>query len=134
LLTAEQSMQRALVMLVLAGCGHPAPAPDASGESPSLTVNVHAAIGMVVSEPPGIRCGACQATQTTGEPCPPGPRTDRTCSFDFPAGTGVALALVGQDMYTGYVCADEPARSVTSCNLVIGPPITIGVWGEVPVR
>jgi hypothetical protein len=46
----------------------------------------------------------------------------------------VSLALVGQDMYTDYVCADEPARSVTSCHLVIGEPITIGVWGEVPVR
>jgi hypothetical protein len=23
---------------------------------------------------------------------------------------------------------------VTSCNLMIGAPITIGVWGEVPVR
>jgi hypothetical protein len=48
------------------GCGHPAPAPDA-GTPPSLTVNVHAAVGMV-------------------------------------------------------------------CYLVISDPITIGVWGEVPVR
>jgi hypothetical protein len=128
-------MRGALIMVVV-GCGRsaPGPAPDAPGNPPSLTVNVHAAVGMVVSDPPGIRCGACQLTQTSGEPCPPGPRTDRTCGVDFAAGTVVALALVGEDMYTGYVCADEPARSVTSCNFAVGAPITIGVWGEVPVR
>ena len=127
-------MQRWLLALAAAGCGHPASAPDAAGPPPSLTVNDHAMVGMVVSEPPGIRCGACQATQTGGVPCPPGPRTDRTCGVDFPAGTAVTLALVGQDMYTGYLCADEPAKSVTSCDIVIGAPITIGVWGEVPAR
>jgi len=99
-----------------------------------LTVDVHAAIGMVVSDPPGIRCGVCQANQSGGVPCPPGPRTDPTCSFDFPAGTMVSLSLVGEDTYTDYVCAEEPEKAVKSCNLVIGAPVTIGVWGEVPVR
>lgn len=127
-------MHRWLLVLVVTSCGHHASAPDASSGQPSLTVNDHAMVGMVVSDPPGIRCGACQVTQSGGVPCPPGPRTDQTCSFDFRAGTMVSLSLVGQDTYTDFVCADEPATAVTSCNLVIGAPITVGVWGEVPAR
>lgn len=127
-------MHRWLVVLGVAGCGHQASAPDASAVRPSLMIDVHAAIGMVVSDPPGIRCGACQANQTGGVPCPPGPRTEQTCSFDFPPGTMVSLALVGEDTYTDYICADEPERAVKSCDVVIGAPVTIGVWGEVPAR
>jgi hypothetical protein len=126
-----------LVALVVAGCGHeaaPAPAADAPAGRPSLTINVHAMIGMVVSEPAGIRCGACQVTQSSGVPCPPGPRMDQTCGFDFPAGTMVSLSLVGQDAYTDFVCAAEPEKLVKSCDLTIGAPVTIGVWGEVPAR
>lgn len=125
-------MRQWLLVLAVTGCGDAAraPDPDASG-TPNLTVNVRAMIGMVVSSPPGIRCGACQTTQTSGAPCPLGARVDRACTFDFATGTRVTLSLVGQDTYTDYVCAEEPANTVRSCEIEIGAPLTIGVWGEV---
>jgi hypothetical protein len=130
-------MPRWLLVLVLASCRDPGArrdagsGPDTASGSPSLTVNVRAMVGMVVSAPAGIRCGTCQTTQTGGTPCPPGARTDRACTSDFAAGTRVTLSLVGQDTYTDYVCAEEPANTVRPCEIVISTPIMIGVWGEV---
>lgn len=130
-------MRRWLLVLVVAGCGDRGSAqgapPDAGPDAgpPNLTVNVRAMVGMVVSSPAGIRCGACQTTQTGGAPCPPGARVDRACSFDFAPATQVTLSLVGQDTYTDYLCAEEPANMVRPCEIVIGAPLTIGVWGEV---
>lgn len=126
-------MHRWLVAVLAAGCGSSAAVHDAAPGT-QLTVVVHAMVGMVVSEPPGIRCGVCQMPQTSGVPCPEGPPTDRTCSAEFPPGTTVSLSLVGEDTYTGFVCASQPEGTVKSCSFVFDGPVTVGVWGEVPAR
>lgn len=126
-------MLRWLLALGVVGCGSSAAVHDA-GSATALTVVVHAMVGMVVSDPAGIRCGACQMPQTSGVPCPPGPTTERTCSAEFAAGTMVSLSLVGEDMYTDFVCASQPDGAVKSCNFVFTGPVTVGVWGEVPAR
>jgi len=126
-------MHRVLLVLVVAGCGSSLTRQDAAPAS--LSIAVHAEVGMVVSDPPGIRCGACQMPQTTGVPCPPGPTTDLTCSVDLAPGTHVSLMLVGEDMYTGSVCASEGGdASVKDCGFVFTAPVVVGVWGEVPAR
>ena len=121
-------------MLVVAGCGSSADVVPDAVPGTELTVKVNAPMGMVVSEPPGIRCGACQTKQTSGKPCPPGPTTDRTCSAVFAPGTAMSLKLVGQDMYSDFLCASEPGGIVTSCEFVFTEAMTIGVWGEVCTR
>lgn len=122
------------VAVALAGCGDHRPAADASIPPASLVAVNHAMVGMVVSEPAGIRCGTCQRPQTRGVPCPPGPVTDRTCSHDFALGTEVTLSLVGEDVYTDFVCASQEDHTVTGCSFVIAAPVTVGVWGEVPAQ
>jgi hypothetical protein len=125
-------MQRCLLALLVAGCGSSVTGHDASMGS-TLAVAVHADVGMVVSDPPGIRCGICQMPQTTGVPCPAGPTTDRTCSIELGPGTHVSLALVGEDRYTDFVCASEGGDdSVKACDFVFMAPVVVGVWGEVP--
>jgi len=126
-------MLRWLLALAVAGCGSSATVHDAAPGT-ALTVVVHAMVGMVVSEPAGIRCGVCQMPQTSGVPCPPGPTTDKTCSAEFAPGTTVMLSLVGEDTYTDFVCASQPDGTVKSCSFVFTGPVTVGVWGEVPAR
>ena len=46
----------------------------------------------------------------------------------------MTLALVGEDMYTDFVCASQPDGIVKSCNFVFTGAVTVGVWGEVPAR
>ena len=122
-----------VLALVAFGCGHSGSAPDAA-TGPTLTVVRHATVGMVVSEPAGIRCGACQVPQSGGVPCPAGSTTDHACSFEFSAGTKVELSLVGQDAYVGVVCASQTDMTVDSCSFTFAASVTVGVWGEVPVR
>jgi hypothetical protein len=126
-------MRRVLLVLVVAGCGSSPTVHDAA-QGTALTVVVHAMVGMVVSDPPGIRCGVCQMPQTSGVPCPPGPAAERTCSAEFAPGTAVSLSLVGEDTYTDFVCASQPDGVVKSCDFVFTGAVTVGVWGEVPAR
>jgi hypothetical protein len=47
----------------------------------------------------------------------------------------VSLTLVGEDMYTGIVCASQGGdTSVKDCDFVFTAPVVVGVWGEVPAR
>jgi len=102
--------------------------PDESGPSGGtiLTVSKHADSGMVVSDPPGIRCGTCEP----GLPCAPGSPSGHTCDFGFEPGTMISLSLVGQSIYTDYVCGSEPDMAVITCSFVFTTSITMGVWGD----
>jgi hypothetical protein len=42
----------------------------------------------------------------------------------------ISLSLVGQSIYTDYVCGSEPDMAIITCSFVLTTSITIGVWGD----
>jgi hypothetical protein len=124
---------RVVALLFAAGCSHSASGgeEDASGP-PVLTIGSHP-LGVVTSTPAGIQCGTCSGSAQVCPMQPPPVYSD--CSFQFPAGTSVKLALAQQDIYFATSCAyADGGAQIPDCTFTINGPAVVDVTGVQALR
>jgi len=114
---------RWMTLLIAAACHYQTASPDAPSGPGVLTVAPNA-IGVIVSDPAGIKCGQCALL-------PPSTCADLTiftqCTAEFPTGTTVTLSITERQSYPDATCVSDRDPAVTSCTFVVAFPITVEI-------
>jgi hypothetical protein len=110
-----------------AACGDDTSHASDASSIATLTID-RRAVGMVVSNPPGIQCGSC------AYPMCPDPQTASDCSADFAPGTQITLMLTRQMTYFAVHCTSNPPAIDTTgsnveCAFAMPQSATVAVTG-----
>ena len=112
-----------LITVSAAACQTRSQPPDAQSGPGVLTVAPNA-IGVIVSDPPGITCGQCALL-------PPSACADltvfRQCAAEYPTGTTVTLSITERQDYPDVACVSDQSPAVTACTFVVPYPITVEI-------
>ncbi len=115
------------ILIVAAACNFKSSTPDALPSGPATLTVAPNALGLVVSDPAGIECGACGLL-------PPTMCSDLTnytqCSAMVKAGTTVTLSITERQDYPDVTCSSDTDTDprVMSCTFVVEFPMTVEIF------